>query len=75
MYNVIGLESVDYLNKSGKRVQGVKVHTQYRSEKCDGVCVESFYVNIDNWSNDVKLGSNVEPLYNKYGKVQSLQLY
>ena len=30
MYEVVGLEMVDYVNKQNKRVQGVKIHCFYQ---------------------------------------------
>ena len=74
MFNVLGLESVDYVNKSGVRVQGVRIHTTYQKESCDGYCVEVFYVSLDKFNPDIKLGCDVEPLYNKYGKVEHIKL-
>ena len=74
MYSVIGLELVDYVNKQNKRVQGVKIHCTYPNDNCNGLCVESFYMSSDKYPANIDLGMNIEPLYNKYGNVQSIHI-
>lgn len=74
MYCVVGLEMVDYVNKSNKRVKGVKFHCSYEKDSCIGQCVESFYISDDKYDNSVELGDYVEPLYNKFGNVQAIQV-
>lgn len=75
MYNVVGLENVDYSNKVGKRVQGIRVHCTFeKPDKCFGVCVESIYISRDKFDDSIEVGCKIEPFYNKYGQVQSLQV-
>lgn len=74
MYKVIGIEMIDYVNKSNKRVTGMRLHCCFEKDNCNGVCVDSFYINNDKINFIVELGDFVEPLYNKYGNVQSIQV-
>lgn len=74
MFNVIGIEMIDYVNKQNRKVQGFKIHCSYPSDNCEGVCVENFYVSADKFNDSITLGCNIEPLYNRYGKVQSIHI-
>lgn len=74
MYCVIGIEVVDYINKSNKRVSGLKFHCTYDKDGVSGNCVDNFYISADKLDVTVELGDYVEPLYNKFGNVQAIQI-
>ena len=77
-YTVCGMEKIDYINKSNKRVEGLKLHCAYEDDtKCIGLIHESFYINgnFDKLLEEfqIGLGDVIEPLYNRYGNVQSIK--
>lgn len=70
---IIGIESVDYESKkTGKRVEGYRLHVQYEKEMCQGYATDVVFIN-KNFLEGFTVGDEVEILYNKYGKVASLR--
>lgn len=74
VYEVIGLEDVNYISKkTGKPVTGKKLHLTYDSEKVLGCAVESVFVNKEVYE-DVKAGDKIELFYNKFGQVDKMYI-
>ena len=74
MYTVIGIEKVDYTNKQGKPVLGVKLHCTYEVNKVQGLAVESIYCTSSIDTSDIIIGSIIDVLYNRFGQVARIQL-
>lgn len=73
MYEVIGLERLDYTNKNNRRVTGYRVHFVYDPPKgavnFEGKCCDSVYCNDDVFSGSgIAVGSPVMPVYDKWGR-------
>lgn len=72
-YEIIGIENVDYESKkTGKRVEGYRLHVQYLKENCQGFATDVVFI-TKSLLEDYTIGDEVEILYNKYGKVASLR--
>lgn len=74
MYTVIGIEKVDYTNKQGRPVMGVKLHCTFESSKVEGLSVESVYVSSNVDTSDIIIGSVIDIYYNRYKQVAQIQL-
>ena len=73
-FKIMGLRPYDFEDKNGKHIQGVSVHCAYESDKIVGVGVERFSISNDKLGKiNLELGMLIEPLYNKYGKVDAIR--
>ena len=73
-YTIIGLESVSYVNKAGQQVSGVRLHLSYEKKNCVGLAVETVFTSAE-VAAGVEVGSVIELLYNKYGKVVQVAIF
>lgn len=72
-YEVIGTEEVDYTSKkSNRQVTGRRLHLVFDfpedAKGVDGTGVECVFTNCDSVKN-IKVGDQVELLYNKFGSI------
>lgn len=71
---IVGIENVDYESKkTGKRVEGFRLHVQFEKENCQGYATDVVFIAKDVLEN-FTVGDEVELLYNKYGRVASLRI-
>lgn len=80
IYKVLGIEPVDYVSKkTNNRVTGKNLHvcsdfsTKQIEKGCVGFRAESVFVKNDICS-DVKVGDQVEFLYNRFGSVEEMKV-
>lgn len=74
MYVVVGYEKVNYTNKEGKQVNGTRLHLAFKSDKIEGDGVECVYISSSVDLPVIKIGSKIELLYNKFGRVSDVRL-
>lgn len=75
MYTVYGIENVDYVNRQNRHVEGVRLHCTYSSDKINGSGCEAFWCGRNvNLPSDLKLGDDVNILYNRYGGIEAVVL-
>lgn len=74
MINVVGIEKVNYTNKQGRKITGTALHTMTENPEYGGYAVERIYVSSDVDCSAVSVNSNVDILYNKYGKVIQINI-
>lgn len=76
MSKVVGKQILDYVNKSGNRVQGVSLFLTYPTEKVEGVRTETAYVGIKaegyETAKNLKLGDEVKLTYNRWQAVDDV---
>lgn len=72
MYKILGIESVDYYNKSGKRITGVRLHCSCEDSRVTGVAVESIFVSSSVTTDKYEVGDEIDVLYNKFGSVSRI---
>lgn len=60
MFNVVGIQKVDFTDKDGKPIQGTKFHCMREKDFVDGYAVESVFVRSDVDTSEVKVGSEIE---------------
>ena len=41
---VLGIQKIDYTNKSGRHITGINLHVMYNDIKTDGYSVDKFYI-------------------------------
>lgn len=66
-YTVIGIEKVNYTNKSGVVVEGLRIHLTFEKKNCDGLAVETVYMSYDLGAG-LSVGNEIELYYNKFGR-------
>lgn len=70
-----GLRPYEFEDKQGKVVKGVSVYCSFTDEHISGTGVEKFSISDEKLGDiALKLGMEVEPLYNKYGKISGLNI-
>ena len=74
---VIGIQRVNYVSKSGREVNGVKffLSSPIDEKLGSGVSCEDVYFSypfLDDFTGAVSLGDDVKPIYNRYGRCESL---
>ena len=74
-YTVIGIENVDYVNKSQKHIQGVRLHMTFEDpKKANGHMVEQAFVSHDVVPTVLLPGDDIQLHYNKYGRPESIEV-
>lgn len=75
MYNVIGLEHRQYTNKQGRQVSGYNLYVTYDKDKMDGIaCLSEWCSDALIQDSGIAVGDNVELLYNRFGRVESVRI-
>ena len=78
MYQVIGKQCVDYQNKDGKQIKGLKLWLAYEKKGVTGVAADPIYLSqskLDECGinpDEIKIDDLVTVFYNRYGKVESI---
>lgn len=75
-YKLLGVEPVSYTSKkTGRPVEGTKLHLGYEKKTCMGLCVLTEYVSsrYSDLACDHLVGEDVEILYNRFGNVEDLK--
>ena len=74
---IVGLKRVDFKDKDGSQIQGVKVYVNLPEDNVEGMATDSFFLS-DNKFADIHdalcVGSLIDVHYNKYGKISSVTL-
>ena len=69
---LIGIKSVDFTDKEGKQIKGTSLYVTYEDEYTDGLVAEKIWVNSNaTMDSNIRVGCNVDFVYNKYGKVMT----
>lgn len=73
---ILGTKVVSYTSKEGYKVQGMELHGTYESEKVAGMGVSKVYVSERalEKSEPIKIGQEVEFMYNRYGKIEKINI-
>lgn len=75
MYNVIGLEHRQYTNKQGRQVSGYNLYVTYDKDNMDGIaCFSEWCSDALIQDSGIAVGDNVELLYNRFGRVESVRI-
>lgn len=71
---LIGFRKVD-ISREGQEVHGYNLYCTYQDRNTEGEVAERLWVNDRVLVNagDLRLGCEIIPLYNKYGKIADVQ--
>lgn len=72
-YCIIGIESVSYTNKQNRPVEGFRVHLTYEKKGCDGLAVETVFLNTA-LGYPLSIGQSIKLYYNKYGRIEEVSV-
>lgn len=70
MYKILGIQKVNYTNKSGRVITGVRLHCSTEDKRVDGFAVEQIFVSSSVTNEQFSIGQEVDVLYNKFGSVE-----
>lgn len=72
-YTVIGFKNVDFVSKQGRQVTGTRLYLTYQEQYTFGeACLDVFIRNTVDYVPAV--GDRVTLLYNRYGRVENIQV-
>lgn len=75
MYNCVGIERRQYVNKQGRNVSGYNLYFTHEKKGTDGLaCFQEWGSDDVVQESGIAVGDAVEILYNRYGKVESLRI-
>jgi hypothetical protein len=75
MYNCVGIERRQYVNKQGRNVSGYNLYFTYEKKGTDGLaCFQEWGSEAVVQESGIAVGDAVEILYNRYGKVESFRI-
>lgn len=73
---IVGKEDIDYTNKVGKHVVGVKLYSLFESKRVTGYQADNAYFAVDNPAfgdaQAVAVGDYVDFVYNRFGSVEGI---
>ena len=74
-YTVQGYRPYNFTSKdTGELIKGMTVFCSFEDEKITGVGVDKFSISDAKLNGaSLELGQKIEPLYNKYGKVEEIR--
>lgn len=71
---VLGIKNVHFKADDGRIIDGVTLYGSYDLADVDGVATDKAFISSEKLNGlEVKVGDDVELLYNKYGKVVSIR--
>lgn len=72
MYNLIGIQNVNYTSKSGTQVTGTRLFATFKDDNIKGLGCEAIWVpnNVDIPKLDANAAFDVS--YNRYGRVSAI---
>ena len=73
MYQVVGIRSYDF-EKEGKRFSGKSFYCLYDDVHIEGQGTEKFNVSSAINTSCIKVGSIINPVYNRFGRITSLEV-
>lgn len=71
---IMGKKAIKFTSKEGNEISGVRFYYTYDLADVDGVATDSVFVSDAKLDGlDVKVGDEVEVLFNRYGKVAGIR--
>lgn len=78
-YSVLGIEDVNYTNKQGNEVSGLRLHLvneQLQRNNLRGNAVEQIFISARAdcfpTAKKLEINSYCEPIYNRYGSIEDI---
>ena len=71
---VIGIKRVDFVADDNSRIQGYRIYLIYENDKIQGQGCTSEFLSDQKYTDPLAVGDRVIVRYNKYGKVDSIDL-
>lgn len=74
IHTVLGKRLVSFTAKDGKEVKGVSLYLGYETEGVEGMAADKVFIPAAKLpKNDIVVGSEVDVLFNRYGKVEAIR--
>lgn len=75
---VLGKREVAFTTKDGKEIDGVSIYYSYEEAKVTGLAADKLFLSNEKlrgieW--DPKIGDEFQPLFNRYGKVDTVEVF
>ena len=72
---ILGYKISAFDTKDGKHITGVTFYGSYKSDssECFGLCTDKYFISDQKLAGQkFEIGQEITPVYNRYGKVQSV---
>ncbi len=74
---VVGKQKINFTNKDGEEIKGIKLHCLSNSSNVEGQAVETIFINKrsnDSYAvaNSVAINGNIEVSFNRWGKADMI---
>lgn len=73
MFEVIGIERVDFNAPDGNRIVGTRLYLTCNKNRVVGKACESCFIKDSISTTGIEVGDQIEIFYNKYGKVSDVK--
>lgn len=76
MYEIIGIRPVDFTSKEGNHITGYTIFIAGEDDHTRGRYTDKFFMSAQKWDNlpyIFDVGDRINLLYNRYGKVQTIE--
>ena len=72
---VVGKKKISFTSKDGHEINGANLHINYEENGVEGLAAEKFFISAVKFNaNDISVGDTINVLYNKYGKVEKVEI-
>lgn len=71
-YELVGIENIDYTNRTGAHITGTRLHFIFENSKINGTGVEVVFCGGSVDVSHLKIGDKCRVLYNRFGKVDNI---
>ena len=70
---VLGKRAVSFIAKDGKEISGTTLYLAYETEGVDGMAADKVFIPAAKMpKKEITIGSDVDVLFNRYGKVEAI---
>lgn len=75
---VVGKQKLDFTNRKGEQIKGIKLHCLSTNANVDGQAVETIFCNerataMCDVARSVNVGGTIEVSFNRWGKAETVQ--
>lgn len=72
VFTLLGIQSVNFINNAGDRIEGVNLFCAYEDENVSGYRTEKFFIKPEIKLPELKLKDSIKLNFNMKGKVESV---
>lgn len=75
LHTVLGKKSVSFTAKDGKEISGTTLYVGYEMKGIEGMATDKVFISAEKMpKGEIVVGSEVDILFNRYGKVEAIRI-